>query len=391
MSWIKNLLLAISAALISYIILIVGDWYLFRTMKTISENINSEAILIEDNRVKTEDLLMRSQAVENGYLPALYPQLIDLLRGTKYQPEQPIVGGFPYSKTYYCNEGYGLTKYISDRFGFRNDDNKWEKPIEAVFIGDSFVHGACVKNSSTIPSVYEALSLSNTVNLGMASSNPSHYLTFAHLFIPKALPKKVFLVFYPNDNATKNKSAIEMAFVDEGVEFFSKDQMTLINHNETFRVGMHLISAIKEREAGKTIQKPLSFFDPYFFANMYSAIARHALLPKITSMLNVRHKNTNFEYTERTIIKTKNICKIFDCELSIIFIPNSKFYRPDSKSDSYGDRIKVLTSSLSLKFYDGRDVISRKKESLDYAIKGPHLSPLGYGKIARMLTDGQSQ
>ena len=30
------------------------------------------------------------------------------------------LGGKPNSKTYFCNEGYGLVKYQSDRFGFRN-------------------------------------------------------------------------------------------------------------------------------------------------------------------------------------------------------------------------------------------------------------------------------
>ena len=77
------------------------------------------------------------------------------------------------------------------------------------------------------------------------------------------------------------------------------------------------------------------------------------------------------------------LCVHFNCKLIVSFIPNSLFYRPDNRADNYGDQLAELTKRLEVQFIDGRKFIDRGKNSLDFAIKGPHLSPLGYKKIAK--------
>ena len=59
------------------------------------------------------------------------------------------IGSLPLTNHYFCDEGYGLITYKSDRFGLRNDEVKWvniQKQENIFLIGDSFTHGACVSS-----------------------------------------------------------------------------------------------------------------------------------------------------------------------------------------------------------------------------------------------------
>ena len=51
--------------------------------------------------------------------------------------------------TIHCREQLNYSIYKSDRYGFNNPDQVWDKnKLEYLFIGDSFVHGSCVDNYS---------------------------------------------------------------------------------------------------------------------------------------------------------------------------------------------------------------------------------------------------
>ena len=104
------------------------------------------------------------------------------------------LGGKQNSKTYFCNEGYGLVKYQSDRFGLRNDDKKWESinnhEKRAFFIGDSFVHGSCVNNKDTITQIFQKESGILSFNLGSAGATPVHYQAFIKMFLEPLFQKQ---------------------------------------------------------------------------------------------------------------------------------------------------------------------------------------------------------
>ena len=41
----------------------------------------------------------------------------------------------------------------TDRFGFNNPDNEWDKKIDYLIIGDSLAQGACVNRPNDITSI----------------------------------------------------------------------------------------------------------------------------------------------------------------------------------------------------------------------------------------------
>ena len=116
------------------------------------------------------------------------------------------VGGQPNQKVFYCDEGYGLIKYKSDRFGFRNEDKNWEllnneNKTKIMFVGDSFIHGACVHEKDVISSKVQSFDKEKliTFNLGMAGNNSVMNAYAIKVFLNKIKPKYLIIGVHPND------------------------------------------------------------------------------------------------------------------------------------------------------------------------------------------------
>ena len=82
--------------------------------------------------------------------------------------------------TVHCNEIGYMNTWISDRYGFNNKDFLWDKKIENILIGDSFVHGACVKNEKNISSNINSYG-SSTLSFGLGGTGPLHQLAFKRI------------------------------------------------------------------------------------------------------------------------------------------------------------------------------------------------------------------
>ena len=69
---------------------------------------------IEEQRRISIDKKLKINAINLGYIPTFYPHSI-FIKSNKldFFP----IGTYPNSNSYLCNEGYGLIKYGSDRFG----------------------------------------------------------------------------------------------------------------------------------------------------------------------------------------------------------------------------------------------------------------------------------
>ena len=343
---------------------------------------NKSARKIEDERSISEDIQQIKLAKEDGYVPVVYPSLMDRL-----DLDYPLIAGLPETKTYYCNEGYGLVKYNSDRFGFRNEDNLWTSKSVDIVIGDSFVHGGCVSDFETLP--YQLSKLTNfpTLNLGIGGNDPTHYLAYSKIFIPKLTPTRVFLVFYANDYGPTSTSAIEEAYVNEGKTIFAFNELRLFDRDLFQESGLKGITNL--RDIQKALKKPM----PAIRTRAMNALVRYASLPTIRKLVVsqppiqslIPDIDPQFGKTYGAINSVTDLCDKYNCDVTVLFIPNSHFYRPDRRADRYAELIKKVVVTKKLQFVDGRDVIDRAKGSDDFALKGPHLSPLGYKKLAEQV------
>ena len=128
MSWIKNATLIFFVGLVCYLLLIVADFLVARISSGLRHEITSEASARVEQRA-AKDLLLREKAISSDYKALIYPEVMEstwIMRAKMRDLNIGVVAGMPMTKTYTCNEGYGLTVYTSDRFGLRNNDEKWK-------------------------------------------------------------------------------------------------------------------------------------------------------------------------------------------------------------------------------------------------------------------------
>ena len=379
MKYNKNYLLLFFSVLISYLLLVIGDWYINRVTNKNIENHNfyTKSKKIENERIKNEDIPQAELAIKDGYRQIVYPALIESL-------DYPLIGGLPLTKTYFCNEGYGLIRYHSDRFGFRNNDSDWDLKNKSMIIGDSFVQGACVITNQTITSYMTQFTNEVHLNMGMGANNPLHYLTYGYLFIPKIKPNKVYLVFYSANKGVFPLNPIYKRYVANKNKLFSENKIGLADTKYFIDEGLEVIKNKTNKYKIKNNEKRELNFKNFINKLLY-LFKRHLTLPSIRGLISSDLPFFKFKITENTIRQTQKLCILNNCDLYVVYIPNSIFWRPDSLADQYGDSINELSKKLGIKFIDGRDVIDRSEGSKDYSIKGPHLSPSGYKKISNYI------
>ena len=122
----------------------------------------------------------------------------------KNYPLFPL-SGISQKKTIMCNESGYYNNYISDRFGFNNDDKVYEKKdIHSVFIGDSFLHGACVNNVNNLISNLRSTKFfneKNILNLGYGGNGPLINLATLREYFPKNKNVKyLFWIYYEGND-----------------------------------------------------------------------------------------------------------------------------------------------------------------------------------------------
>ncbi len=144
------------------------------------------------------------------------------------------LSGISNSLTIYCKEEKDFMIYTSDRFGFNNrNDSIWdENNYDAVFIGDSFVHGACVNYPYNIADNLVNNYSNKILNLGYSGSGP--LLMFAiymeYLKENKKSTDDIFWFYYEgndmqtlNYNVENNSELLNYLKKDYSQKLISKD------------------------------------------------------------------------------------------------------------------------------------------------------------------------
>ena len=87
--------------------------------------------------------------------------------------------------------------------------------------------------------------------------------------------------------------------------------------------------------------------------------------------------------SEESIELLKEVCNK-KCKPIVVYIPNSNFWRPDGKSESYKIELKAMSQKMKVRFIDGENAIDKNSRE-DYAPKGGHLSKKGFGKLYELI------
>src|SRR5262249_30173803 len=102
--------------------------------------------------------------------------------------------------TIMCREGARpFAEFEADERGFNNSKGIWGKPIDLMFIGDSFTYGACLPNRDHfIAQILERFP--STLNLGAGGLGPLIQLAQIREFVPKTKPRFIFYMYDENND-----------------------------------------------------------------------------------------------------------------------------------------------------------------------------------------------
>ena len=332
----------------------------------------------------------------------------------------------------FCNENGYYSKYFSDRYGFNNPDDEWDKTeIEYLLIGDSFVHGACVDRPNDIASQLRIQSNKNSLNLGQGSIGP--LLEFA---IMKEYNldnvKKILWFFYEGNDIEDLKQEINNNTISK---YYYEDDFTQNTKLRKSYFEKKILSLLYERKLKISIQAEIATgvaeADQLQAAEIATAIAEAN--PEATAAIagdvadaapemkdKVEKKELNFKLTNTTKFLTKmyssylyekhyvknneefyNIfSKILEKankytkgnnpEFIFVYLPEWKRYSSFFYNKNKLLKIKSIVTELNIRFINmDEEVFSKEDDPLNlFSFKmDNHYTKDGYKKIAKFISN----
>ena len=105
------------------------------------------------------------------------------------------LGGVTRVLSVLCNETGTYTLFNSDRYGFKNDDAAYDRPLDTLVVGDSYAQGFCVPPEDDVAAQLRAHGR-NAVSVGSAGNGPLLALASLMEYGPLLRPKTVLWLYY---------------------------------------------------------------------------------------------------------------------------------------------------------------------------------------------------
>lgn len=319
------------------------------------------------------------------YAPPIHSQKINNFAKNNIFP----LSGVSNSRTLICSE---IGKYIfisSDRYGFNNDDNMWDKKdIDIALVGDSYAFGECVNSednitSNLIKTKYSALSL------GYGSNGPLAYLASIREYVKFIKPKKVIWVFCTNDledlsreknieiltnylNPNFNQNLIQkQKFIDQTYYDYYDFQFEKLNREWPYKFSITRLFKLE----------PIKIL----YNNFLTKIDKK-------KQINIIEKKYNYNLFSKILSQAKLEIEAWGGELIFLYLPGAHAFDGNNlKSISFTseNRLDVINTvkELNIKFVD----IEKKLLDLNievnqiYSLGMGHFTELGYKIVSNEL------
>ena len=141
---------------------------------------------------------IKAEGVIHGLPPSGTPKKLSRLLGVTTLADG-IVSGIPGERVLLCGVGGHQVIYRADRYGFRNPDTAYDRPVGTMFLGDSFVEGICLPDGRDLVGRFRAAH-PDTVGIGIRGAGPLLELAMLGRFGPVIRPKRVVVVFYEGND-----------------------------------------------------------------------------------------------------------------------------------------------------------------------------------------------
>ncbi len=302
----------------------------------------------------------------------VYPRYFLKIKNLDFLP----LSGISNINTINCNENgyYSINK--SDRYGFNNPDEEWDrKNIEYVLIGDSYGHGACVNRPNDIGSQLREISNKSVINLSYTANGPLlEYATLREYFKPNF--KKLIWLYYEGNDLDDLSYELNIPLL--------KNYLIDENFSQNLYSNQNKIDKFLEKEINSILnyKKKLDKKD--------------VLKYKILKFL--RLNNTKKILRKKSFVDTKNLEEILikvkkmsienNVKFYFVYLPDYYRYKNEEKYNENYKNIKKMVNKLNLNFIDiHQELFAKKEEPLTlfpFQLPG-HFNKKGYREISEIL------
>ena len=283
--------------------------------------------------------------------------------------------GISNSKTIHCNENGYYSIYQSDRYGFNNPDNEWDKKeIDFLLLGDSYTEGACVNEGDTISGNLKKISTNVVLNLGQTGNGPLIEYATLREYLPIKKTKRVLWIYYEGSDlmnlASELKNPILLKyFTDENFSQNLTSKQELINKKLFLEID-NKIKVEKERLDN------IKYYYFKRFIKLYSI--RELLLPTPTSN---KFKNV--------IKKSKEFANDNNSKFYFIYLPDSRFLKNKNYRNSKNyEKVISIVNDLNIPIIDiNKELFKDHEDPLSlFPFRGAgHYNELGYKQVANAI------
>jgi len=285
------------------------------------------------------------------------------------------LSGISKSKTLGCNDSGYFSIIKTDRYGFNNPDEVWNKnEVDYVLIGDSFTLGSCVNRPHDIGSVLRKISKKSVLNLGIGGNGPLSSYASLKEYLPKKTKNIVWFYFEGNDNEN---------LISELKNKFLKKYYNEKNFIQNLKNKQNIIDSMGKNEiqkliSKKNIKKTQTVFDRIKIIKLNEV--RLIIRVNYKKLLNY-FENNNSEINKdlpsnefiEIITLTKNIAKEINSDLYFVYLPEYSRFNNKYNNDNY-KKIKEIINEYDINFIDIiEEVFKKEKEPLK-------LFPVNLGK-----------
>ena len=377
---IKSYIIIFSAIIISFLYLLEG-YLTFSSIKPFSKH-----LIYERQTGKKWDTRKKSQVYED--LKKINNKIKLVINPNFYFDKDYAIfpfSGYSNSETLYCNENGYYSIYQSDRFGFNNPDEEWDKKeIEFLLIGDSFTHGACVNRPNDVASILRNLSKKSVLNLGYGGNGPLIELAILREYLNTNVKKIIWIYLEGNDLNNLNNEI--------------KNQILFQYLNEaTFVQNLKLRQDEINNITDKIIKNE---FSKNFYQKNKDKKFKYKLLKfiRLNNTKKIIFKNNSIETKykpdeqifaefKKIIMLTNKLAIKNNSKLYFVYLPEYNRYKMKYNDSEY-TFIKNIIKKLDIPFIDVHKQVFLKEENplifFPFKKEG-HYNELGYKKVAETI------
>lgn len=292
---------------------------------------------------------------------------------------EAVLSGFPNSEVILCTPGDQVLTYKADRYGFNNPDDIYERPIEVVLLGDSFVEGLCLPPGDDLASQVRRRGVT-AAGLGIRGNGPLTEIASLGRFGPLLRPRHVVLAFFEGNDWENLQSGLRVPWLrsalSENVDFGSQEAV-----KPTFERAK---TAWEEATS-----QPITLAD---LLTKRSTLRNFLALQQVGSMLGLTYSKILHDIPEfrTTLDRAKEIAGSWNGGVSILYIPQvDRFigiFSVDAALDKRRRLVSEAAAAQQIGFIDLTEAFERRPDPMRMYGHDSHLSREGAAVAADVLT-----